>query len=115
VIWRPEGILDDDMLDQIGGCLVALEEVSVPLKRFVDFSDLNQFAFRTSHLFHFARKRTEQPAGIGAVRTALFSDGYIGFGLARMYEALMRIQRSKHTLFATVLRQPTGWICRLIF
>ncbi len=89
VTWRPEGTLDDDMLDQIGEWLVAFEKVSVPVKRFVDFSGLNQFAFRTSHLFQFARKRAEQLAGTGPVRTALFSDDYVGFGLARMYETLM--------------------------
>jgi hypothetical protein len=89
VTWRPEGTLDDDMLDQIGEWLVAFEKVSVPVKRFVDFSGLSEFALRTRHLFDFAQKRAEQLAGTGPVRTALFSDDYIGFGLASMYEALM--------------------------
>ena len=89
VTWRPEGTLDDDRLDQIGEWLVAFEKVSVPVKRFVDFSGLNEFALRTRHLLQFARRRAEQVAGTGGVRTALFSDDYIGFGLARMYEAMM--------------------------
>jgi hypothetical protein len=89
VTWRPEGTLDNNMLDQISEWLVAIEKVSVPVKRFVDFSGLNEFALRTPHLFQFARKRAEQLAGTGPVRTALFSNDYIGFGLARMYEALM--------------------------
>jgi hypothetical protein len=89
VTWRPEGTLDDDMLDAIGEWLVAIEKVSIPVKRFVDFGGLNEFALRTRHLFEFARKRAEHLAGRGPVRTALFSEDHVGFGLARMYEALM--------------------------
>jgi hypothetical protein len=60
------------MLDQIGEWLVAFEKVSVPVKRFVDFSALNEFALRTSHLFQFARKRAEQLAGIGRGKQRYF-------------------------------------------
>ena len=89
VAWQPQGTLDDLMLDQIAEWLVAIERVSSPFKRFVDFSQLTTVAVRTRHLFEFARKRTEQFTGVEPVRTALFSDDWVGFGIARLYESLM--------------------------
>ena len=59
-------------------------------KRFVDFSRLTEVAVRTNHLFEFARKRAEQFAGITPVKSALFSKDWVGFGIARMYESLMK-------------------------
>ena len=53
-------------------------------------SRLTEVAVRTSHLFEFARKRAEQLAGVTAVKSALFSKDWVGFGIARMYESLMR-------------------------
>ena len=47
-------------------------------------------AIRTNHLFEFARKRAEQFAGITPVKSALFSKDWVGFGIARMYESLMK-------------------------
>ena len=78
------------MLDEIGEWLCTIEKASAPEKRFVDFSRLTEVAVRTRHLFEFARKRTEQFAGVTAVKSALFSDDWVGFGIARMYESLMK-------------------------
>ena len=89
VAWQPQGTLDDDMLDQIAEWLVIIEKVSLPFKRFVDLSQLTMVAVRTRHLFEFARKRAEQLDGVGPVRTALFSDDWVGFGIALLYESLM--------------------------
>jgi hypothetical protein len=93
VAWQPQGTLDDLMLDQIAEWLVAVEKVSLPFKRFVDLSQLTTVAVRTRHLFEFARKRAEQFAGAEPVRTALFCDEWIGFGIARLYESLMENTR----------------------
>jgi hypothetical protein len=41
VAWQPHGALDDLMLDQIAEWLVAIENVSLPFKRFVDLSQLS--------------------------------------------------------------------------
>ena len=90
VAWQPQGVLDDRMLDEIGEWLCTIEKASAPEKRFVDFSRLTEVAVRTRHLFEFARKRTEQFAGVTAVKSALFSDDWVGFGIARMYESLMK-------------------------
>jgi hypothetical protein len=59
------------------------------LKRFVDLSQLASVAVSTRHVFEFARKRAEQFTGLDPVRTALFSDDWIGHAIARLYESLM--------------------------
>ena len=89
VAWQPQGTLDDLMLDQIAEWLVTIEKVSLPFKRFADLSQLTTIAVRTRHVFEFARKRAEQFVGVGPVRTALFCDDWVGFGIARLYESLM--------------------------
>ena len=87
--WQPQGSLDDVMLDQIAEWLINIEKVSLPFKRFVDFSQLTTIAIRSRHIFEFARKRAEQFSGTAPVRTALFCHDWIGFGIARFYESLM--------------------------
>jgi hypothetical protein len=89
IAWRPEGVLDDGMLDQIAEWLVEIELESPHFKRFVDFSRLTEIAIRTNHLFEFARKRAEDFRGNEPVRASLFCDEWIGFGIARFYETLM--------------------------
>jgi len=93
IAWRPEGVLDDGMLDQIAEWLVEIELESPHFKRFVDFSRLTEIAIRTNHLFEFARKRAEDFRGNQPVRVSLFCNEWIGFGIARFYETLM-----EHTL-----------------
>ena len=89
VTWQPHGTLDDDMLDRIGEWLVAAESAAFPFKRFVDLSRLTAVAVRTRHLFQFARGRVENFAVGEPVRSALFSDDWVGFGIARLYESIM--------------------------
>ena len=90
VAWQPKGVLDDDLLDEIGEWLCAIEKASAPVKRFVDFSRLTRVAVRTKHVFNFARKRAEQVAGGTPVKSALFSEDWVGFGIALLYESLMK-------------------------
>jgi hypothetical protein len=89
VAWQPQGTLDDVMLDDIAEWLLIVEKVAHPFRRFVDLSRLTTVAVRTHHVFEFARKRTEQFAGVAPVRTALFSDDWVSFGIACIYESLM--------------------------
>ena len=89
VAWRPEGVLGDDLLDEIGEWLCATEKTSPSFERFVDLSRITSVAVRTSHVFDFARKRTEQFGGPRPVKSAVFSEDWVGFGIARMYESLM--------------------------
>ena len=90
IAWQPQGILDDRLLDEIGEWLCAIEETSPPSKRFIDLSRLTMVAVRTSHVFKFARKRAERFAGVTPVKSALFSEDWVGFGIARLYENLMK-------------------------
>src|SRR6476646_11740981 len=90
IAWQPQGVLDDRLLDEIGEWICTIEKVSVPEKRFIDFSRLTEVAVRTSHVFEFARKRAEQFAGVTPVKSAWFSEDWVGFGIARMYESLMK-------------------------
>ena len=90
VAWQPQGVLDDQLLDDIGEWLCHIEKASAPFKRFVDFSRLSSVAVRTNHVFEFAQKRVEQFAGVTPVKSALFSDDWVGFGVARLYESLMK-------------------------
>ena len=91
VAWQPQGVLDDRLLDEIGEWLCDIEKAWSPLRRFVDFSQLTEVAVRTSHVFEFARKRAAQfPGGVAPVKSALFSEHWIGFGIACMYEGLMK-------------------------
>ena len=87
--WQPQGTLDDLMLDQIAEWLVHIEKAFFPFKRFVDFSRLTTVAVRTGHVFNVARRRAEQFRGVEPVRTALFSEDWVAFGIARLYESLM--------------------------
>jgi hypothetical protein len=89
IAWRPEGVLDDGMLDQITEWLLDIERETPQFKRFIDLSRLTAIAVRTSHIFEIARRRAEEFAGPDAVQTALFCDEWIGFGIARFYESLM--------------------------
>ena len=90
IAWQPKGVLDDRLLDEIAEWLCAIEETSPPSKRFIDLSRLTMVAVRTSHVFNFARKRAEQFAGDTTVKSALFSEDWVGFGIARLYESLMK-------------------------
>ena len=99
VAWQPQGTLDDLMLDEIAEWLLVIEKVARPFKRFVDFSQLTTVAVRTRHVFEFARKRAEQFEGVVAVRTALFSDDWVSFGIASLYESLMEYTSIKARAF----------------
>jgi hypothetical protein len=89
IAWQPQGVLCDLLLEEIGEWLCTIDQASAPLRRFVDFSRLTRVAVRTSHVFEFAQKRKEQFGGVAPVRSALFSEDWIGFGIAVLYENLM--------------------------
>ena len=88
--WQPQGILGDQLLDDIGEWICHIEKASTPFNRFVDLSRLTGVAVRTRHVFKFARHRAEHYAGVGSVKSALFSDDWVSFGIAQLYEMLMK-------------------------
>ncbi len=104
IAWQPQGTLDDRMLDQIADWLVGIEKASLPLKRFVDFSQLTDVAVRTRHVFAFVRKRKVQFTGVELVRTALFSDDWVCHAMACLYESLMEDTRIDARAFRNLAR-----------
>ena len=88
VAWQPQGVLDDRLLDEIAEWLSVVEKEPVLFNRYIDFSRLTSIAIRTGHVCEFARERAEQFEG-EPVRSALFSEDWVGFGVARLYETLM--------------------------
>lgn len=107
--WQPQGTLDDLMLDQIAEWLVHIEKAFLPFKRFVDFSRLTTVTVRTGHVFKIARRRAEQFKGVEPVRTALFSEDWVAFGIARSYESLMENTLIKARAFRD-LAQAGEWL-----
>jgi hypothetical protein len=93
VAWQPQGVLDDRLLDDIGEWLCNIEKAFASFERFIDFSRLTNVAIRTSHVFSFARKRVKQFTGVTPVKSALFCEDWVGFGIARLYETLMKETR----------------------
>ena len=87
--WQPQGILGDQLLDDLGEWICHIEKASAPFNRFVDLSRLTEVALRTRHVFEFARKRAEQFGGMPRVNSELFSDERIGFGITQLYEELI--------------------------
>ena len=77
-------------------------------KRFVDFGQLTIVAVRTGHVFEFARKRAEQFTGVEPVRTALFSDNWVAFGIACFYESLMEDTLIEARAFRDLPRRRNG-------
>jgi len=89
VSWRPEGVLDDSLVDKIGEWLCHMERTAPPFDRYIDLSRVTDVAVRTDHLFDFARTRTQQIAGAAPMKSAVFCEDWVCFGIARMYENLM--------------------------
>jgi hypothetical protein len=107
--WQPQGTLDDFMLDQIAEWLVHIEKAFLPFTRFIDLSLLRSVAVSTHHVFEFARKRGEQFTGVEPVRTALFSDNWVAFGIACFYESLMENTLIKARAFHD-LAEAAEWL-----
>ena len=110
VAWQPQGVMDDQLLDEIGEWLCHIEKASAPFKRFVDFSRLTSVAVRTKHIFAFARKRAEQFAGVTPVKSALFSDDWVSFGIALLYESLMKETSIEAQAFRDRAKAAV-WLC----
>ena len=52
VVWQPQGVLDDQLLDQIGEWACHIEKASVPFNRFLDFSRLTSVALTKGIFLH---------------------------------------------------------------
>ena len=86
--WHPRGTFDDKLADQITVALEADETFEkVPFNRYADLSLVTDIHLKIGHVFEIAEQR--RAAG-EPVRSAFFAETTVGFGIARMYETLMR-------------------------
>jgi hypothetical protein len=90
ITWRPRGVLDDSMADEILAFIEGKEESELePFNRFTDFSKLDEIQLKFGHMFNLASRRRMSTANRSSVKSAFFSNTVVGFGIARMYETLM--------------------------
>jgi hypothetical protein len=86
--WHPRGLLDDEVADEIVS-IVETQELfeDATFNRYTDFSGLHHIRLKIGHVFEIAEQR--RPANEPA-KSAFFADTTVGFGIARMYEELMK-------------------------
>jgi hypothetical protein len=90
VTWRPLGTLDDDLLDRIVQFMESEERsIAGPFDRFADLSALDNIRLKIGHLFELTAHRREMRAGHEPVKSAIYANTVVGFGMARMYEHLL--------------------------
>jgi hypothetical protein len=89
-MWHPRGILDDAFVDEITDFTQTLENLSgAPFDRFIDLSGLSEIRLQMDHVFEIAKERRSDTADLPPVKSAFYCNTLVGFGIARMYEALM--------------------------
>jgi hypothetical protein len=88
--WHPQGILDDELADRILE-FVELEENGTdgPFNRYTDLNGLTHIRMKFGHSFQIAERRRRGYVG-KPVKSAFFCDWVMGFGMARLYQELMR-------------------------
>ena len=85
--WHPRGEFDDALADEIVGLIESEEQFhETPFSRYTDLSQLTNIRLKIGHVFQIAERRREVPL---PVKSAIFADSTVGFGIARMYESLM--------------------------
>ena len=89
--WHPRGVLDDELADRVIAFIESEERIAeAPFNRYTDFSGLTGIRLTFGHAFQLAERRKVTSAGRGPVKSAIFCDWIVGFGMARLYAALMR-------------------------
>lgn len=90
VTWHPRGTLDDALLDELSYFTQTLEQLAEsPFHRYTNLSGLRDIRLKIGHIFEIAEERKAAHAGLPPVKSAFVCDKVVGFGIARMYEALM--------------------------
>lgn len=90
ITWHPRGIFDDDLADRVLAFLEAEEAATrEPIHRYIDLNELSEIRLRFGHASQIAERRRTTYAGPEGVKSAFCCDWVYGFGLAKMYEALM--------------------------
>lgn len=88
--WRPRGVLQAESLREIHACVEAEEAAAPePFDRFTDLSGVEGIQVSFPDIEELAHNRIESYHG-RRVKSAIFAPSQLAFGVARMYEQLMR-------------------------
>ena len=91
VTWHPRGLFDDALADDIARLVESAAFLEAkPCYSYTDFSGLTEIRLKLGHLFQFAERRHEANT---PAKSAFVAQSVVGFGIARMYEHLMRTAR----------------------
>lgn len=89
VTWHPRGVFDEHLSDQIVEFMEHEERVAdKPFDRFTDLDGLSEIHVKIGHAFSIADRRRAAYRG-DPVKSAIFSERFVGYGIAHMYETLM--------------------------
>ncbi len=86
--WFPRGVLNEAFVHQVVEFIEMEERIQdAPFDRYIDLSGLSQIRLGMEHMIQVSLRRhpVKQP-----VKTAIFADHPISFGIALMYERLMK-------------------------
>jgi hypothetical protein len=90
VTWHPRGVLDDELLDRVADFVELEEQIAdAPFNRFTDFDQLTDIRLKIGHVFQVTGRRGASYVG-APVKSALCCKWVVGFGIARLYEELMK-------------------------
>jgi hypothetical protein len=91
ITWHPRGVLDDKLADEVAAFAQTQEQVvtAPPFNRYTDLSGLTKLRLQIGHVFRLAEERSASHRDLPPVKSAFFCDKIVGFGVARMFEALM--------------------------
>lgn len=88
VTWHPRGRLDDALADQIAHLVESAAFIAAdPICIYTDFGGLTELRLKLGHLFQIAERRKDAAV---PMKSAFVANSVIGFGIARMYEHLMK-------------------------
>ena len=91
VTWHPRGVLDDELADRIIDFMESEERIAdAPFHRYADFDGLTEIQLKFGHAFRIAERRKAFYGGGPPVKSAIYCDWIVGFGMARLYAELMK-------------------------
>jgi hypothetical protein len=108
VTWRPRGVLSAPMVHEIHVYIAAEEAALGAFQRFTDLSALEGIHLTFLEIEEIAHSRIESYRGC-PVKSAIFAPTPLAFGLARMYEQLMRRSPIEVGVFSE-LEAAAAWL-----
>lgn len=109
VSWHPSGLLDLTLAERVLRFVEAQEQsCSEPFDRFADLSGLDAIHLSFAEVEDLTESRIASYPG-PKVKTAILAVNLLAFGIARMYEQLMRRSPMEVGVFSK-LRSAAEWL-----